>query len=898
MNENEETVLSIITGQAGDPVEETPVYPSSEYIEFKGWNQDIPKVFPDKDMKFYPIIGNNSSITFKAAPGKFQDSEKTDLIYIGAVGSQTNLIDNPPPNPTRTGYEFMNWNPMILPSTFPENNIEIKSNWVPNVYRLTFDYNGGNILGETSHTVPIEYDGQYPLAPNPDKSYSIDFVSAETGETIVKTDTFKCSLNGYWSSTLAIGTQYYNGNRSPLISSYAFDSNLTIYAGWTNPRAPASGDFTNPYSKTGYDFNGWYESRDWTTKRSNYQSLNENKKLYAKWSPSQYTISFDYNGGKIGSTTSSILTVSYDAAWPTAPRITTPRSYDVRFITAATGNAIARTETYNCKFGGYRTAGFTWYLYNESYVPSSDKYNIAQNVTGFADWTGPRAPAEGNFDSPTRDGYLFEGWFEDRTWTTRKYNYSSLDGNKTLYAKWGPRTYQLTFNYNGGKIESATSSSANVIYDGQYPTAPSITTVPQYTVSFVSALSGSTVATTSAFNRSFNGYWSTSSASGTQYYNSSHLPAQSAYTTPGNLTIYAGWGTAGRTPASGNFAYTPSLAGYRFDGWHENGATSVVNYYSSLGSNKTLYAKWTPSSYTINFNYNGGKIGSATSSASSVTYKAAFPAAPRITTAPQYTVSFVSATTGSGVATTSSTARSFGGYFSTNAASGGTKYYNADYSVTASSYNYTSGINAYARWGNNAARIPASGSFAYTPSRSGCTFAGWYDGRTSSSTKVTYYNANALNGNKTLYSHWSQWKHTSANITATKASGIKLEFSKTRISTGTGDSTITTYLTVPTAALAAVPAYLKLSQINLELSAFTQNNKESKTTVSFNGKSQYVSVSEHMTGTSAAKTLSGFTGTYRNNSALSVKVSFYLHGGSNYHIGSFYAKLKSLVYST
>ena len=58
--------LSVIVGLAGDPFTEEIVYPSSESITFHGWDKEIPSEFPNRNMSFYPILGNNSSIVFKA----------------------------------------------------------------------------------------------------------------------------------------------------------------------------------------------------------------------------------------------------------------------------------------------------------------------------------------------------------------------------------------------------------------------------------------------------------------------------------------------------------------------------------------------------------------------------------------------------------------------------------------------------------------------------------------------------------------------------------------------------------------------------------------------------------------------------------------------------------------
>ena len=45
-----------------------------------------------------------------------------------------------------------------------------------------------------------------------------------------------------------------------------------------------------------------------------------------------------------------------------------------------------------------------------------------------------------DFKNPTRDGYTFLGWYSDPEFTTRKDGISNETGDKTVYAKWEPRT--------------------------------------------------------------------------------------------------------------------------------------------------------------------------------------------------------------------------------------------------------------------------------------------------------------------------------------------------------------------------------------------------------------------------------------------------------------------------
>ena len=75
---------------------------------------------------------------------------------------------------------------------------------------------------------------------------------------------------------------------------------------------------------------------------------------------------------------------------------------------------------------------------------SNDGTSVApQNVNAGEKLTEP-TPA------PTREGFTFDGWYEDSTFST-KFNFDTpITDNMTLYANWTENKYTLTFDANGG----------------------------------------------------------------------------------------------------------------------------------------------------------------------------------------------------------------------------------------------------------------------------------------------------------------------------------------------------------------------------------------------------------------------------------------------------------------
>ena len=87
--------------------------------------------------------------------------------------------------------------------------------------------------------------------------------------------------------------------------------------------------------------------------------------------------------------------------------------------------------------------------------------------------------------APTSSGYTFVGWYKEDSLTTLwDFAVDKVTANTTLYAKWTPVTYEVTFNTNGGSTVDAVDASydttiiaptppikANYIFAGWYKDA-------------------------------------------------------------------------------------------------------------------------------------------------------------------------------------------------------------------------------------------------------------------------------------------------------------------------------------------------------------------------------------------------------------------------------------------
>ncbi len=231
---------------------------------------------------------------------------------------------------------------------------------------------------------------------------------------------------------------------------------------------------------------------------------------------------------------------------------------------------------------------------------------------------------------------------------------------------------------------------------------------------------------------------------------------------------------------SGNLnANAFSRTGYTYDGW----ATSttggkVYNNQASISATQSdkgnvyLYAHWVANKYTVSFNQQSGTGGSGNITA---TYDANMPT--------------VSVPTRAGY--------TFQGYF--DAASGGTKYYNAN-GTSARTWNKTANTTLYAQWtivnytigytlnggsvnGNPTSYNVETNTFTLkNPTRTGYTFKGW-TGSNGSTAQTTVQIAKGSTGNKTYTANWTANTYTvtldrqggeggSGSVTATYAAAM------------------------------------------------------------------------------------------------------------------------------
>ncbi len=146
---------------------------------------------------------------------------------------------------------------------------------------VKFDTDAGNSIPD----VTIKNGTDVEL-PTPQKSLTITF-DANGGSVSKSSKTVAYGFGGWYKNESFSGAAYEAGNGALITG------NTVLYAKWNNPQ---SGELPTP-ERNHYEFVGWYTAASGGTWVSSSSTLSGDTKLYAHWTPTDYNIFFDPNGG-------------------------------------------------------------------------------------------------------------------------------------------------------------------------------------------------------------------------------------------------------------------------------------------------------------------------------------------------------------------------------------------------------------------------------------------------------------------------------------------------------------------------------------------------------------------------------------------------------------------------
>lgn len=511
----------------------------------------------------------------------------------------------PPATPEYDGFEFQYWyidgvGTEYVFSTPVESNFTLKAMWIPKTYIVTINAGANDAVLNINNA---------PVTSGP-----IFTVEVTYGQTIADANVV---LNNPTRDGYTFSGWYANG--AVWTSDTSITSDIEVTASWNAGRykiafdlsgapgtAPAAqtvghgGTVSRPTDPSweGHEFLGWFlKGSDTPWDFSN--TVSASATLYAGWRNSSYKVSFEGNGGTFtanrnwtGSYSEDVQSgyrVSAEIANPTRDGYTFAGWFDEDGNAWNASTVITGSVTYYAKWDA-NSYELTLYANGGAYADGSDvKVYPASETTPI-----------GNVEIPTREGYVFRGWYTraDGGERVEFETTSTLDKDTILYAHWTEAVYQVTYQ---GQDFSWTNK--NVKY-------------------------GSTVKAPTSSNYDIEGYtitgWYTTRTydEGTEWNFAEDTVTQ-------NTVLYAKYEAKAFTitfDANGGVGaqYTQSFAfgeskpltanqftreGWSFVGWATEKDSGEIVYedqqYTSFDSadskDITLYAVWTQTKYTVNY---------------------------------------------------------------------------------------------------------------------------------------------------------------------------------------------------------------------------------------------------------------------------------------------------------
>ena len=363
------------------------------------------------------------------------------------------------PTPTQVGYKFEGWyenkdftgNKVTMITADSEGDKVYYAKWIAETYAISYELNDG-IIADGENVTSYTY-GVGATLPTPTKAHykfggwyeKSDF----SGESVKTIRTNEIGAKTYYAKWIA---DTYKVTLNTQGGTIADDKNITSYEYGTTVKLPTSKDIT----KADYYFNGWYDNAEFTGTPITEITIKEVPEtgnsmiFYAKWTenePDKYMVTFENADGTVlqsGDVEKDTMPV-YAGATPTKEeddRYT--YVFDKWFpeLTSVTGPATYKA-TYTSTSRVYRV------------TLNVNDGTIGENVTDYTYGTAVTLPV------PTKNGYKFEGWYDNAEFTgvTVTEISAAATGDKTYYAKWVAEQYTITFNTDGGAFVETPISS-------------------------------------------------------------------------------------------------------------------------------------------------------------------------------------------------------------------------------------------------------------------------------------------------------------------------------------------------------------------------------------------------------------------------------------------------------
>lgn len=210
-------------------------------------------------------------------------------------------------------------------------------------------------------------------------------------------------------------------------------------------------------------------------------------------------------------------------------------------------------------------------------------------------------------DNPTKTGYTFSKWVTaDGGSTEYDFANETVTGKTLVYAGWTPVTYTITYDLTGGTLPAGKSNPADYTIETeditlQNPECAGYTFAGWSGTGLAADSTTVTIPKGSTGNREYTANWTAKTYGITLNGNGGTGDDLTGYTYGQGAVLPANW----------------TKTGYTFAGWYDNkGCTGapVTEVSATDTGDKTYWAKWTPQTYQVTFEYYGADGGDAIAS--------------------------------------------------------------------------------------------------------------------------------------------------------------------------------------------------------------------------------------------------------------------------------------------
>ena len=310
---------------------------------------------------------------------------------------------------------------------------------------VSYDANGGSV-SPSSHTK--YYGDSYGTLPTPTRE----------GYT----------FSGWYSTSSSVQIT----SQTPV----SFDRDHTLTAKWTAGQytvnfvtncdqqvAPMAVDYNGTYSglvslsnsaKPGYTFTGWYTAQNGGTRVTASSTVKTagNHSLYARWEAKTLSVTFDANGG---SAVNNSISVSYGSTYGTLPTTTrTGYTFKGWYTASSGGTKVTGSSTVTNSQSHKLYAQWTVNQYTLSFDANGGSVSESSRKVNYG-------AGYGTLPNPTRKYYTFDGWYTAKTGGTKVSSSTTMSAqNVTVYARWTPEEYKVTWSDGTGYSVSVERTSS------------------------------------------------------------------------------------------------------------------------------------------------------------------------------------------------------------------------------------------------------------------------------------------------------------------------------------------------------------------------------------------------------------------------------------------------------